>query len=196
MSTIAKPKTFAEVFELTDEDLRDPFLQVAQLKFDAKHYDKRFTLESNGTSLRDAKVDHIGKHVSNTLQKIRNLESNPGNIDLTRIARFSAFPNTAFARTQLANTLGYDLVGKLADASTTSTSLTEAKDLIIDALPFGYTEPFERQAPSDADKRYSYKHRAIPALHMANLILANYFEADPQQEHLALLARNADTRLD
>ncbi len=181
--TPAKQLSLVERLELKPRDLRDPFLRTAQKRWDSIYFDKHYTRESNGTSFVDAKTSHIGEHIAKALKKVRLLAAEPENVFFIEAVRNEALPDSAIYRTQLANTLGYNIRMGLGSATNKSSDLQVAKDYLIDALPQHYTEPQEHQS-RDASLRSLVRNEGIPALHMAHLVLCNYFDIEPQQAHL------------
>lgn len=174
---------------LSSQDLRDPFLRRFQRIFDEVAFDIRWPLVGAGFDSRHAKTEHIGNHIGKALGKVLSLEHDrPGSRDTVRI---EAFPDTLMYRTQLANTLRYDLKRRLGTVATDSTSLIEVDDLLTEARAAIDTFD-ERMDHGVYVPAYLQKVRtvAIPALHFAGLTMANIFDIDPREAHASRLIRN------
>jgi hypothetical protein len=174
---------------LNKTDLRDPYLRKLQAMYDRDYFDenpyalemKQFANGSKHVSHADAKTDHIAKHVANTTAK---LWFTP---DTSAIVS-EILPDILIHRTQLANTLRFDL-GKHVEPTTTAEDSLEAavnELMIAERELFGFCQPLEHGLIS-SKQRDRVRKLSIPALHMAGLILANQFELEPKALHVARL---------
>ncbi len=187
-SIISNTVSLQEKLQLEPRFMNDPFLREAQKRWDKIYFDQTYTRESNGTCKRDAKVDHIGDHIAKLLKKVHRAQADEDNYNAFANLTEEAVGDAAIYRTQLANTLGFNLKSRLGHVKTTSSDLSEAKDLLIVALPQDYTEPHEHRSARSSSLRSEVRNVGIPAMHMAHLILANYCEVDPFMSHLERLA--------
>lgn len=179
-----------EPLGLTQTDLRDPFLRRLQRVYDERVFDRApLILVNAGIEFRLAKTVHIGMHIGKALGKTLSLQD--GHLQSSTLVETEAFPDTLMYRTQLANTLRYDLARHLGNTSTNKDSLIEADDCLTvarttidifsEALDHGeYVPQYLRQI----------KEVAIPSLHIAGLIMANMFDVDPTEAHMDRILHN------
>lgn len=188
---LEKPHTLREAIYITGKDLRDPFLREVQKAYDRLYFDKKYALEYLPRSRKDAKAEHVSKHIGKASLKLFRYLQQPSDSDTAARVRTEVLGDLAMHRTQLANTLGFNLQGRLAQVTTGEDNPHAAYDVLQDAVEattqFG--EKIEHTFPDGAD-RTKLKEAAIPALHMSVLILANHFEASAYDAHLNRLAAN------
>lgn len=185
------PKTIKEVIYMPQKDLQDPFLRQVQKAFDRKFFDKKYALEYLPRSHKDAKAEHIGKHIGKASVKLFRYLQQPSDIETAARVRTEVVGDLAMYRTQLANTLAFNLNRRLRQATTTEDEPSAAYDVLQDAVEVAtwFGERIEHTFPDGAD-RTKFKEAAIPALHMSALILANHFEITAYDAHLSRLAAN------
>lgn len=183
-----------ESIGLTQADIRDLFLRKFQRVFDKLAFDNPdWPLAKASVDFRFAKAEYIGNHIGKALGKVLRLENDAAGSDVA--VRHEAFPDTLIYRTQLANTLRYDLKKHLGSTKSDSRSLIEADDLLTDA----------RVAIDTFDERIDHgiylpkymravKEVAIPSLHFAGLIMANVFDEDPREAHADRLVQQLRLR--
>lgn len=179
-----------EKLGLERADLRDPFLRRFQRIVDPLVFDSPdWPLLRAGVDFRHAKTEYIGNHIGIVMDKFLSLKRSEA--DARTKVQLEAFPDTLIHRTQLANTLRYDLKKRLGKTGTDSVSLSEARNLLTEA----------RVAIDRFDERLdrgrylpSYLARvrleAIPCLHFAGLIMANVLDSDPHEAHANRLVHN------
>jgi hypothetical protein len=169
---------------LSYADLRDPFLRNPQRVFDKEAFDHEWPLMRAGVDFKFAKTEHIGNHIGKALGKVLNMRSSiPGS---TETVRLEAFPDTLIYRTQLANTLRYDLKKRLGKSVATGSSIDDVDDLLTEARVA--IDKFDERTDHDKyvpEYMRVVKEVAIPALHYAGLTMANIFDIEPREAHFA-----------
>ena len=167
---------------LTAGDLRDPFLRRFQRIFDPLAFDREWPLIRAGFDFRVAKTEHIGTHVGKALLKVLSLEKQAP--DSAHLVRAEALPDTLMYRTQLANTLRFDLQKQLGGSGTDSSAVEEALELLVVAR--ASIDRFNERIDHDVYVPNYLRHVrevAIPALHFSGLIMANALDEDPREAH-------------
>ena len=186
-----KPRNLLEALRKSKGALRDPFLREVQRAYDERQFDKTYGLESLPRSSRDAKAEHVGKHIVKASVKLFRYIQNPTEHALSLRAEREVLGDLPIYRTQLANLLSYNLTARLGRVKTEEDSPGKAyvhlQDAVEVAADFG--EMIEHEYPRGAD-RSNLKEVAIPALHMSALILSNHFEINSSQAHIERLASN------
>jgi hypothetical protein len=182
--------------KLASADLDDPFLRKAQRKFDEQYFDQYpYSLElkefpnSVHISHADAKVDHIAKHVAKALGKLHQV-GRTINTPQSPMLNREVLPDLLIYRTQLANTLRYNLEKRLGGVMVRGRTLTEAGTFLHKAhhALFNFTEPLEH-GMVDKEKRDEVRSVAIGSLHASAMILARLTRSDPQTVHAIRLCQ-------
>ncbi len=177
---------------LSPADRKDPFLRRFQRLFDTERFDNyEWPLILAGHEFNHAKVAHVGAHVGKLLGKVSRLErvmrGERSTEDFTTASRQvynQAFPDALIYRTQLSNTMRFDLHKRLGGAGTDSTSLPDVRDLLIDARDVVDTFTEQLEHGRYVSQYYAaVRETAIPALHFSGLIMANIFETEPRVAH-------------
>lgn len=186
-----KPKTLREAIYVTPKGLQDPFLRDVQKAYDRIYFDKKYGLEFLPRSHKDAKAEHIGKHIGKTSVKLFRYLQQPADNGTAAKVRTKVLGDLAMYRTQLANTLAFNLQTRLGPVTTDEESPRAAYDVLQDAVEAAadFGENIEHAYP-DGTVRTKLKEAAVPALHMSALILANHFETTVYNAHLNRLAVN------